>query len=197
MDYEVKPEGMRSGMGEQASRVYKMYMGKSGRRWLVADQPNAGDNVYVEGGDKSDGFGGATLTFKLINREEVKLKGPWHSNSDALYADTEIDLREQHETFIVIGTGREYNQSNLSDYITIIKNVLYIDEFPTIGSFYRGKELAQDFADDMEIPIVCYSRSRGGSSCGWHWPKGTVERDWEYDKQEKKWMRKNNATQTI
>ena len=183
---------MISGQGEAAVRTYKEYFGKSGRIWLVAVQDNPADNIYVEGGPNSDGFGGATLTFKLEDGREVRLKGPWHSNSNALFEDTGMDIRNQHETEGAIGTDREYIENRL-----IIKNCLYVDKGAVVGEFDRLGKLAQAFADDMRIPVVCYSASRGGSSCGFKWPSGSTYRDWEYDKVNKKWSRKNDATSAV
>ena len=51
-------QGMTCGSEEAEKRCYKLLRGTSGRRWLVALQPNEADNVYVEGEVGSDGFGG-------------------------------------------------------------------------------------------------------------------------------------------
>ena len=75
-------QSMISGQGDAQSHVYRLLHGKSGRRWLVAVQPNEADNIYVEGRAGSDGFGGATLKFELENGETVALTGPWKTGAD-------------------------------------------------------------------------------------------------------------------
>lgn len=152
---------MISGQGEAQSRKYHLYLGRSGKRWLVADQEAAAENVYVEGGPNSDGFAGATLTFPLVSGSEIKLKGPWHANADSLFADTGIDVRDKHFTFVVIAHDREFDNGQ-----TILTNVIHQDSEPILGSFNRGQILARSMARMLGHPVVCYSESSGGSSCG-------------------------------
>ena len=41
--------GMTCGSAEAENRTYKLIVGRTGRRWLVAIQPDEADNTYVEG----------------------------------------------------------------------------------------------------------------------------------------------------
>ena len=55
---------MTSASGEAAKHGYKVYHGRSGRRWLVADTDTPAENIYVEDPRPGSlGFGGRTLTF--------------------------------------------------------------------------------------------------------------------------------------
>jgi hypothetical protein len=161
-DFVIQRQQMISGRGSAESRRYHKYLGRSGKTWLVADQPNAAANIYVEGGPNSDGFGGSTLTFSLVDGGEVKLKGPWHANSDSLFADTDIDVRDRHYTYVVIGRRRESGEH----YESIIADVLYRDDEPQLGSFHRGDELARQWAREIGAQVFLYSESEGGSSHG-------------------------------
>jgi hypothetical protein len=161
-DFVVGRLPMVCGSAEAESRRYHKYVGKSGKIWLVADQPDAAANVYVEGGPNSDGFGGRTLTFTLVDGTELKLKGPWHANSDSLFQDTGIDVRDKHYTFVVIIRGRESGKQ----YESIMMDVLYKDDEPQLGSFHRGDLLAREWAQGLGAPVFLYSQSSGGSSCG-------------------------------
>jgi hypothetical protein len=172
-DYVIQRQPMRSGQGEAQSRRYHKYVSKSGKVWLVADQPNAGANVYVEGGPNSDGFGGATLTFPLVDGSEIKLKGPWHTNAGALYSDTGVDVRNQHYTFVVVSRRRESGEH----YEMIMADVLYKDEASVLGSFDRGKGIARKLLSEMALDSVAlYSESEGGSSCGFEYAEGKEPR---------------------
>ncbi len=47
-NFLVERRGMICGSAEAEENVYHLYKGKNGNRWLVADQINAADNIYVE-----------------------------------------------------------------------------------------------------------------------------------------------------
>lgn len=161
-DYVIERQPMVCGSAEAESRKYHKYVGKSGKIWLVADQEDAASNVYVEGGPNSDGFAGRTLTFSLVEGGEVSLKGPWHANSDSLFADTGVDVRDRVFTFVVISRDRKSGEH----YESIMVDVLYRDEEPQLGSFHRGDVLARQWAKEIGAPVFLYSQSKGGSSCG-------------------------------
>lgn len=163
MDYIIERQPMFCGSCEAEQRRYKKIIGKSGRVWLYAIQDNSADNIYVSGGENSDGFGGRTLSFTLEDGTIEKLKGPWHSNSDALYGDTGVDLRDKCLTFVVISESRNRIQIERI-YYTKMVNVLYKDTKPTIGKFERGRIIAQKLANKLKQTIYCYSQSQGGSS---------------------------------
>lgn len=175
-DFIIQRQPMICGSAEAESRKYHKYLGKNGRTYLVADQPDAGANIYVEGGPNSDGFGGRTLTFPLVDGGEVKLKGPWHTNSGDLFANTGVDVRDRHYTFVVISRRRESGKN----YESIMVDVLYKDDEPQLGSFHRGDLLARQWAKETGAPVFLYSQSSGGSSCGqvkpdqvFYWEKDT------------------------
>jgi hypothetical protein len=175
MNYTIERQPTISGQGEAQSRKYHLHEGKSGRRWLVADQEAAAENVYVEGGPNSDGFAGATLTFPLANGGELRLKGPWHGNAQALYEDTGVDVRNTHRTFVVISRDLEHQGNK-----TVMVDVLYQDEVPTLGSFHRGDTIARDMARKLGESVVRFSQSSGGSCTGLVRPDDKFY--WENDK---------------
>lgn len=177
-DFVIGRLPMICGSAEAESRKYHKYLGKNGRTYLVADQPDAGANVYVEGGPNSDGFGGRTLTFQLVDGGQVKLKGPWHTNSGDLFANTGVDVRDKHYTFVVISRRRESGEH----YESVMVDVLYKDDEPQLGSFHRGDELARQWAREIGAPVFLYSASSGGSSCGQVKPDATFY--WERDKRD-------------
>lgn len=169
-EFEIKHQPMTCGQEELSVRTYKKIIkGKRGT-WYVAIQDNPADNVYFaskEGG-KSDGFGGATLTFKLEDGTEDKVQGPWHSNPDALFSDTGYDVRDKCLTFGVIGKDVRFDRYPYKDFIV---DVLYKDEDFTIGAFNRIKDKAQELANELGVKIVYYQQSQGGSTRSWCYPE--------------------------
>lgn len=158
-EYRVLSRGMVCGRSEAEQRKYNLRIGKSGKRWLIADQINEADNIYVEGNKNSDGFGGRTLDFTLVSGEIISLKGPWHSNSDSLYLDTEYDCRDKHYTCGVVALNRESDWRKGDKYI----DILYKDEGYTLGEFNRIKKIAQKIANKINKGVYYYSQSMGGS----------------------------------
>lgn len=152
---------MFCGQTEAVERRYFRHDDPKGRVWLVADQPNAGDNVYYHDPKdlNSQGFGGATLDFPLVDGGDYSAKGAWHSNSSALLDSTGVDVTAQHLTFVVISKGREYEGEE-----TVMLDVVYKDEAPQIGTFDRYKEIAAKLPKGR---YCYYSESHGGSSNGW------------------------------
>lgn len=159
MDWTEDQYRMTCGSAEAESRKYRRIEGSRGCVWLVAIQPNAGDNVYFHDpkDTKSDGFAGRTLQFPLEDGTVYSAKGPWHTNCDALFKDTGVDIRNQHQTFVVLAKERDYKNMR-----SIMKDVVYMDDAPVIGDFDRWKELAKQHPE----AVYYYSKSSGGSSCG-------------------------------
>lgn len=174
-DFVVQRMPMICGSAEAESRRYHKYIGKSGKIWLVADQEDAAANVYVEGGPNSDGFAGRTLTFPLVDGSEIKLKGPWHTNSDSLFQDTGVDVRNRVYTFVVIGRRVEYGEH----YETICADVIFKDDEPQLGSFHRGDELGRQFARQEGKPVYVVRQSKGGGCYGFVKPDDVFY--WEKD----------------
>lgn len=152
---------MFSGQADASARSYHLVRGKSGKIWLYAEQEDAASNIYIEGGPGSNGFGGSTLTFRLVEGGEIQLKGPWHSNSDALYRDTKVDLRHRHYTFGVVSLERLESWPK-----TILRGILYKDESLVLGTFDRMEQVGQGIADSRNETVYVYRESKGGSSCG-------------------------------
>ena len=161
MDYIITHQPMYSGRADAERRKYHKYDGKKpGSVWLVADQPNAGDNIYYCDFDpKSQGYGGSTLKFMLVDDTVIDLPAPWHSNSDALFTDTGVDVRDKHLTYVVIGMDNKYNPDTVVD-------VIYQDKEPTVGAFERGDDMAKSLANKLGKPVYAYRQSQGGSSMG-------------------------------
>lgn len=162
MDYIIKNQPMICGSYEAEIRKYKKIIGKSGNVWLYAIQDNPADNIYVSGDKNSDGFGGRTISFTLEDGTIEKLIGPWSTNADALYANTGVDLRDKYLTFVVIGRSRDTLLIK-NIYKSLMIDVLYIDDKPTIGEFERGEIIAKKLANKLKKTVFCYSQSSGGS----------------------------------
>jgi hypothetical protein len=162
------------GSAEAEARRYKLLIGKSKRRWLVAIQPNEGDNVYAEGGENSDGFGGRLIRFTLEDGSELALVGPWHSNSGGLYDDTGYDCRDKHYIKGIIAEERE----NFIDgfiYENTYGKILHEDADFVLGTFNRITDMAQDYANKLGKRIWYAYKSMGGGCSGSREPQTTEE----------------------
>ena len=167
--FSIHSGGMICGSADAEKQTYKMIVGKSGLRWLVAIQPNEGDHIYVEGKPNSDGFAGRTLSFNLESGEVINLTGPWKSNSDSLLQDTGYDATYRHGTIGVVAlkveNGKHYNDPNT------YSEVLYADKDWTLGEYDRILKIAQQFANQKGLPVAYAMKSYGGGSSGWMQPK--------------------------
>lgn len=155
---------MKSGMSEAQNRTYHQVIGKTGKIWLYAHQVNSADNVYVEGDKGSNGFGGATLEFKLVTGETIALKGPWHGNSDALFKDTGVDIRDRCLTQGIIAKERRDGENYFAPQI--YTEVYHYDELPTVGNFNRIEDLAENIAYELNDPVYYAMISSGGGMSG-------------------------------
>lgn len=170
-------EGVRFGISgpmtcassEAEERTYKLLVGKSGDRWLIAIQPNPADNVYVEGGPNSDGFAGRTIEFLIEDGTRIKLRGPWKSNSDDLFKDTGYDIRNKHLTIGICALECEFDYRKGNLY----KGVLHKDSDWVIGEYERINKIAQALADKHGKPIYRAYRSQGGGYSGMCTPQGS------------------------
>lgn len=167
-------QGMVSGYDKAISRKYNIYTGKSGDRWLVADQENPGDNIYVEGGPNSQGFGGARLTFMLKDDTKLELIGPWHSNSTALFMDTGIDVRDKHLTYGIIADTREPGPKGGFEWY--YSGIIHLDEAPTVGYYDRIERIANAWSREHQKSCYYCFLSRGGGSAS-----STHKKDWEHE----------------
>lgn len=165
--------------GEVAVREFDLHVGKSGRRWLVARQKNAADNVYVEGGKGSQGFGGRKIPFKLADGSVLELVGPWHSHAGALRADTGVDVTDRHHTQVILIAGSRYreegkNQNGFPNLRDGYKDV-YVYRENVLGEFSGGREfkqMAKDLATQLGHTVYLYTQTYGGSSCSPVDPEG-------------------------
>jgi hypothetical protein len=168
-EYLTDEYQMFYGQADAVLQRYHKHIGKSGNTWLVADSDYAAENVYVTNnpqnttskGQGFEGFGGATLKMPLVDGSIFELHGGWHSNSDALFADTGIDVRDKYRTFVVLAMDKEYVKGTDSQYR--FKDVVYRDAAPVIGRFNRYKELINQYPEAR----VYYSSSHGGNLSGW------------------------------
>lgn len=176
-DFKVQQQNMISASGEAESRRFQIAVDRDNRCvWFYTlTDPDPGGHVYVHdpNDEKSDGFAGRTIVFRIGKTGEYHAKGPWHSSSDALYENTGVDLRGKHLTFVVIANYRVYEGCQ-----TVLRDVVYMDDKPTLGEFSRGRELARKWATKLGHPVVVYSESSGGSSNGYEYPEGAESRDW-------------------
>lgn len=167
--FDSKDAGMLCASWEAEKRIYRFFKGTS-YDWVVGLLPNSdqldADHVYCTNHNpNSDGFGGRVISFTLENGIELKWKGPWHSNCDALLQETGIDLTKQQYTWGCIGTGRGDAQSC---YQTIVTDLLYFDPSPLPGEFSRIQKLAKQLSEERnQLPLYYHSKSYGGSSSGW------------------------------
>lgn len=157
---------MFSGQEEAQNRKYNLYEDKYGVTWLVSDQLNAADNIYCSNKNNKpgEGFGGAKLKMPLVGGGEFILNGGWHSNADALFSHTGIDVRHTYLTLVIIGENRTYN----TQHRTIITNVLYYETKPQLGIYDRYKNICGQALHQYNLDhVIYYMESKGGSSDGW------------------------------
>jgi len=159
-DYEQGPLPIICGSQDAEKRRYRRV--DNGKTiYLIADQPNAADNIYKSSPGPSEGFGGRTLSFPLVDGTVIEVQGPWHIGADAFLLNRFPELAVQHYTFGVIGLERESTWPK-----TIIRKVIYKDDDWVLGPFQRVQSIAQEKANELGCTVYCYSQSQGGSSCG-------------------------------
>lgn len=167
---------MFSAQSEDTKPRYKILLGKLGTIWLVTTNEDP-DHIIVQGGPESKGYGGADLTFTLANGvDKITLHGPWHSNTDALFKDTGLDLRNKIKTWGCIGRKRSWHrQSNWGDSQTVIEDLIYFDHCVIAGAFDRIQDMAQKMSNAMGITLYYYMQSYSGGSSGPVDPKNLLE----------------------
>jgi hypothetical protein len=128
---------------------------------------NCADGVHVTDPNPSGpfrGYGGSTLEFPLDDGTIDKVKGPWHTNSEAFFKETGINISDLHLTQVTIGT------ESGKGFMEVGGDVLYRENEPVLGPFMRGERIAQQLADVLDISVYCVRESAGGGSAGWHKP---------------------------
>ena len=155
MNYQTSTEEEHAKFADFRNlKTFKKVIGKSGVIWLIGNLPNAANHIYVSD-DCHGGSFGQRLSFQLEDGTEEVLIGPWHSNSESLFNDTGIDIRNKHVTLVVVSQSRGLNTCD---------DVVYIDDAPVVGEFDRGKEIAQRIANQLGGQVYLYSRGLSGSS---------------------------------
>lgn len=154
---------------------------KGQKAWYVGCQPNEADEIYVGSSNPEEehtvglfrGFGGATLQFKLEDGTIDNVKGPWHSNPDALLQSTGYDVRNKSLTWGCISKHKSYepNDKVYGGSDQIFKDLIYIDDDPVIGEYTRIEKLAQEYANKLNMTIYYHNNSCGGSQTGCKKPK--------------------------
>ena len=149
---------MFSASSEASKRTYKLLRGKSGNRWVVSTSPEAAEDVYVDGGRGSDGFGGRTLTFALEDGTSVDFIGPWKTGADSLFADTGYDVRGQSYSQSIVALSREehgfYKPS-------VYREIIHYDPAPVLNNPVDYKGMAHRYADEHGVPVFVASISKG------------------------------------
>ena len=178
-EFLTSRQPMKSGAYEASKFVYRKVEADRGEEiWLIpTNSPAPGEQVHVHyPKKKSEGYGGATLTFLLEDGTEYKAQGPWHSNTDHLFQSTGIDLRNQHRTYGCVALRREHTNQFMEDRFT---GLLHCDSDWVVGDFNRLRQLGIQFATKLNHPVFVYSQSQGGSSSGMEYPTGTTWQDWK------------------
>lgn len=174
--YPVDRMTMVSGLEQQSAiKTWDYAIDNDGNYWFWPSQhEEPGAMVHVGSilvGQRSEGYGGREMEFPTKDGV-VKIQGPWHSNTDALYKQTGTDLRDKHRTIGVIALGRTSNEN----YETILTDVVYLDtDDGVVGTFGRIEELAQKMATESDRVLFYYRKSSGGTSCGPVYPSGWSE----------------------
>lgn len=176
---------MVSGQGQQVFvEMWDYIIDNEQMYWFwptLHDEPGAMVHCgSIIAGHRSEGYGGSMLKFPTKDGV-ISIQGPWHSNTDALFEKTGIDLRDKHRTVGAIALARAYEGNE-----TVFMNVVYLDpDEGVIGTFDRIGALAQQMSDANDTPLYCYRRSAGGSSNGPVYPTGwSSERKREFHRAE-------------
>lgn len=134
--FVIERQPMICGQAVAQEGNYKMAVDERGCVWLydlTAKSPAGAIYVHDPNNVKSDGFGGATLTFKVGKCGKYEAKGPWHTNSEDMFQATGIDLRDKSLTFVVVARRRTYE-----GHATVLEDLLYADAEPMLGSIRTG-----------------------------------------------------------
>ena len=160
---------MVSASGEAAKNKYHLHLGKSGKRWVVADLKEAAEHIYVDGEKGSQGMAGRTLTFELVDGSKVDFIGPWKTTADNLFSDTGIDFRGNYLTKGIVALKRERCKNMYEG--DLYSEILHLDVEPVMGVFDRVEKIAQGFADDLKCKVFVGVISAGGGFGGTKEPR--------------------------
>ena len=177
-DMYVCKTGLRAPDNNEAP-VYVCYKDNryKDRLWLVQRNcVNPGDTVHCgyPYDTKSQGYAGRWLVFPTADGTTITLQGPWHSNADALFEYTGIDVRSKHYCQVVIGKDFAAGPPSMN----VITGLLYYEE-PCVQSYDRYKDLLYDLmTQHPELDKLVYNHAGGGgASTGTYSRKRDYERD--------------------
>ena len=170
------PLHIKSGQAEAVNRRYHAIEYAPNNYWLYADEPAAADHVYVGCSDldhKSEGFGGATLSFDLIDGSVLKLKGPWKASAKKMLRATGVDITDRYSSRGVIAFSKPTHDRNGGGYFgtDTYTDLVHLDEDWVIGDYDRIDCLAQDIANETGRLTYFYAETQGGSHSGCREPE--------------------------
>ncbi len=156
---------LRSGIGEQqAISEYELHAEVVGptvlRNWLFPSNiDNRAEHVYVDNPNRTEeGFGGRTMEFPLVSGGTYEATGPWHSNSNALFKATGIDIRNEYFTEGCVALTRVTLREGYNQF----KYVLIQDDERVLGNFHRIQCIAKLLAQYIDVPLYYYSNGSSG-----------------------------------
>lgn len=134
------------------------------RLWMVgANFVAPADHIYVgyPYDTKSQGYAGRWLVFPTTDDMTISLQGPWHSNADALYEATGVDVRGQHYVQLVVGLSR-YNGPS---YRTTLTDIVYFGE-PGVRGYNDYKAVLRRLYEQYHQDLYYWHGGSGGSTYG-------------------------------
>jgi len=167
-------DGQISASGDAAERKYHVApdLVRKGSLWLYADQPNVGDNVYwgypPELNKPSEGMGGRTLDFALVNGGVQQIKGPWKTSVENMFERAGVDHRDTYLICGIVGLRRENASIGKPD---TYYDVLHHDANWVLGSFHRVQRIAEAAALEHNCMVYYSDRSLGGGGASYTSPK--------------------------
>lgn len=158
-------------------KVYRKLQGNDKRVWYIPIATNVadwfkgvGDSIHVTdpepvGGMR--GYGGSTLEFPLEDGTVDEVKGPWHTNSEAFFSATGLNISDLHYTCVTIGTERGEGLMEVGG------EIIYQDPGWVLGPFMRGERIAHQLADVHNRRLYVVRESQVGGSAGFVEPNTT------------------------
>jgi hypothetical protein len=147
--------------------VYWKVTGKSGNTWYIPKTSTPATSLHVDTHNPhSEGYAGSFLSFEMEDGTVDKVKGPWHSNSDALYDDTGVDVRNTYPTRVILARNRVFGDGGLR---ATFQDVFYLEETPILGRYNRYLSVIDRFFQgnpEWNGMVFYYMDSNGGSSSG-------------------------------
>ncbi len=119
---------------------YNRYDTGGGEIWLVGENDSL-NNIYVSSTPTNRGFGGTKMSFDLDDDTTVTLIGPNHSNSDALYNATGIDLKKKDNThYIKFEIPEEYKRiRKLNTGLKDVRDIIAMSEIKNMENQDHNK----------------------------------------------------------